>query len=67
MEDLVKHENVHDKPTTSAEPVGRLVKIGEDMSGTYDQEDIDRMAKEGFVVVSLAWGQGVYRVVEEQL
>lgn len=35
--------------------------VGVEMSGTYDRVDIAEMATRGLVVVTLAWGQGVYR------
>ncbi len=35
--------------------------IGIEQSGTFDQDDIDRMAKEGKIVQTIGFGQAVFR------
>ncbi len=44
----------------------KLELVSEEATGTFDEQDIAVMAERGFIVQSVAWGQAVYRRVEEE-
>lgn len=44
----------------------RLKLVAEEATGTFDVDDVEAMSEQGLIVLPLAWGQGVYRRVEEE-
>ncbi len=54
----------YDQSTIYVENGGRFELVATETMNTFGPEDEDRMAKEGLVVLPVAWGQNVYRYIE---
>ncbi len=57
--------SVPENPTDIHTEVGRFVLIEQHTTGTFDKEEIEKMAERGFMVLSVAYGQNLYQFVEE--
>lgn len=47
--------------------VQRRIFLGTEMTGTFDQDEIAKMALQDVIVVPTGWGQNVYQVIRELL
>lgn len=44
---------------------GRLVLIEQHSTNTFDEEEVMKLTEEGLIVISVAYGQNLYRLIED--